>query len=177
MKLAKIDLPTIHLLPGDLHIARKPSLISTILGSCVSICLYAPPWKVGAMCHCLLPSSSGRDRNEPYRYVDQAITHMLEKMRAMNIHQNKIISQIFGGADMLLKVSDISFLSIGRQNTEAARAVLQEFHIPIEKEDVGGNKGRKIFFLSALGQVTVREISSEFITNKEFILWSNGKSR
>lgn len=177
MKLDKLDLPIINLLPGDLYIARKPSIISTILGSCVSVCLYAPSWKVGTMCHCLLPFSSGRDRGAPYRYVDQAVTYMLGKMKEMNILQNKIVSHIFGGADMLLKISGNATLSIGKQNIEAARAILQEFHIPIKREDVGGNKGRKIFFLSAMGKISVREISSEFITDKECILWPNGKSR
>ncbi|MCL6583801.1 MAG: chemotaxis protein CheD [bacterium] len=167
-----LDLPTINLLPGELYIAKQPSIISTLLGSCVSICLYAPAFKVGAMCHCLLPLYSARSsREETFKYVDQAIRYMVNKMKEMNIPQDKIMAKIFGGADMLLKLNDHPSLSIGRQNIEVAKAILQEYRIPIEKEDTGGSSGRKIFFLSSTGKVWVKRISSDRFTDKERILW------
>ncbi|MEW5800966.1 MAG: chemotaxis protein CheD [bacterium] len=159
MKSDDTDLPLIYLLPGDLYIARQPAIISTILGSCISICLHAPSVGIGAMCHCLLPSSFEKERcRQPFRYVDQAIGHMLLKIEGMGVKRTSLFSQIIGGAN-ILNTGAVSN-SIGRQNIEAAKTILRACQVPIKKEDLGGIRGRKIFFYSATGIVLVKEIPS-----------------
>ncbi len=43
---------------GELHVATEPTVISTILGSCVSVCLFDPVGKAGGMNHILLPGKA-----------------------------------------------------------------------------------------------------------------------
>ena len=50
-KAPAADLPMVNLHPGELFVAQEPTLITTILGSCVSVCLFCPKQKIGAMCH------------------------------------------------------------------------------------------------------------------------------
>ena len=173
-------MPIVYLLPGDLHIARQPAIISTILGSCISICLYAPSLRTGAMCHCLLPFSSEKNGgDQPFKYLDQAIKHMILKMEEMGIGRNKFFAQIFGGSDMFRNDDSsesnhvfqrgngrIPYNSIGKQNIEAARAILQAYRVPVRKEDLGGYRGRKIFFHCSTGEVQVKEICSNLAADK-----------
>ena len=158
----KETINTVYLQPGELFIAKRPVIITTLLGSCVSICFHAKAHKVGTMCHCLLPSSSEKATDQPFRYIDQTIKYMILKMREMNIPKEKITSKIFGGADMFgagpSSGPAVGRLAVGRQNIEKTKNILWDYDIPIEKEHIGGNRGRKIFFHTGTGEVSVHRI-------------------
>ena len=47
--------------PGYVYITLKPTIITTILGSCVSVALYDRVLKFGGMNHYLMPSKQGDD--------------------------------------------------------------------------------------------------------------------
>src|SRR5438309_537789 len=47
------------ILPGQYHAAADDSLIVTVLGSCVSACLWDPVLRIGGMNHFMLPGASG----------------------------------------------------------------------------------------------------------------------
>lgn len=162
------NLPIIYLSPGELYIADRPSIISTLLGSCVSICLYTEFFKVGAMCHCLLPHSfvSPKSMDQPFSYVDLAVKYMLLEMDKINIPKEKIVSKIFGGANMFKDVYS-SKPTIGEQNIEAAGNILRSYQIPIEKESIGGYGGRKFFFHTGTGEVLLKKIPLTSHQNKK----------
>jgi len=162
------NLPIICLSPGELYIADRPSIISTLLGSCISICLYTEFFKVGAMCHCLLPHSfaSPKSMEQPFNYVDLAIKYMLLEMDKRNISKEKFFSKVFGGANMFKDIYS-SKRAIGEQNIEAAGNILRSYQIPIEKESIGGYGGRKIFFHTGTGEVLVKKIPLTSYQNKK----------
>ena len=45
-----------NLAPAEIIIADAPTIISTLLGSCVAVTMYCRTKKIGAMCHALLPA-------------------------------------------------------------------------------------------------------------------------
>ncbi len=47
---------------GELHAAAKPTVVSTLLGSCVAACLFDPHARIGGMNHFMLPEGVARDR-------------------------------------------------------------------------------------------------------------------
>ena len=49
------QVPSVYLYPGELIATSDPSVISTVLGSCVSVCLLDPVTKSGGANHFLLP--------------------------------------------------------------------------------------------------------------------------
>ena len=53
------DLIRVYLQPGQLYASGQPSAVTTVLGSCVAICLWDPVVSVGGMNHYLLPFFAG----------------------------------------------------------------------------------------------------------------------
>src|ERR1700734_876469 len=82
-------LPEVYLQPGESHLARNPTIIRTILGSCVGVTFWSARLGVGALCHAQLPNSpksasAGLTIKEGRRYVDFAIrdlARMFDELR------------------------------------------------------------------------------------------------
>lgn len=153
------DLPVVNLHPGELFVAKEPTLITTLLGSCVSVSLYCPAIKVGAMCHGVMPSKSKYDA-ESFRFVDTSVAYMVEVMANQQGYAcSKLEAKLFGGADVLsLKLGFSSTPTIGAQNIEAAKAVLKKYGVPLMVEHVGGDRGCKLFFYTHTGEVFLKPI-------------------
>ena len=149
-------LPNLFLKPGELYLSRDPALVSTVLGSCVSITFFEPVHRLGAMCHVLLPSGP---MDDGYRFLDTTLAYMVDKITAMGIRIGACEVKLFGGADVLLpRESQGNRISIGQQNILEAQSRLAQLGIDIKATDVGGSYGRKLFFNSHSGDVFLKKL-------------------
>ncbi|MBF0293291.1 MAG: chemotaxis protein CheD, partial [Nitrospinae bacterium] len=48
----------IFVLPGEIAVTKQPSVIATLLGSCVAVCLYNTKGQYGGMNHYMLPTGT-----------------------------------------------------------------------------------------------------------------------
>jgi chemotaxis protein CheD len=140
----------IFLKPGEVVMAYEPSLVSSVLGSCVAVTMFFPGRRIGAICHAMLPDSGGR--NNDLRYVDSALRHIYQKMRESGAAHPVV--KLFGGAQVL----DIgSYASekrtVGEQNVAQAEMVLAGLGLDIAARDTGGIQGRKLYFCTRSGDV------------------------
>ncbi|MEW6288983.1 MAG: chemotaxis protein CheD [Thermodesulfobacteriota bacterium] len=149
------QLPLVWLHPGDLFLSREPKLVTTILGSCVTVCLFHPVHRAGAMCHCLLPVGDHDGENRGYRYVDSTLPRMMKALKEAGLPLQGMQAKLFGGAIMTAKSAPASgaSLRVGPANVDMARNVLKSLGIPLVAECVGGHKGYKLFFNSGSGDV------------------------
>lgn len=154
----------LFLMPGQHHLSALPMRVATILGSCVSVTLFHPPSRTGAICHGLLPHCSCESDHcravgcrECFRYVDCAILHLLEQFDRRRCPRHELVVKLFGGADLL--PTDDPENTIGRQNVRIARLVLENEGLRIHAADVGGNQGRKLHFFTHTGEVHLRRFS------------------
>src|SRR5579862_7121055 len=69
----------VYLLPGQLHASAEPCQISTILGSCVAVCLFDRTRLTGGMNHFLLPNSR-QGEQESLRFGDSSTVALLEML-------------------------------------------------------------------------------------------------
>lgn len=155
------DLPLVNLHPGELFVAQKPTIINTILGSCVAVCLYCPPLKMGAMCHGVMPFRP-RGAADSFRFVDSSISYMVDALaRQHGLVFSSLEAKLFGGADVLdLKLEvQREMPAIGAQNIDAARKSLEQYGVPIIVEKVGGDSGYKLVFYSHTGDVFLKRVS------------------
>src|SRR5579872_451115 len=100
------ELPEIYLQPGEVHFARKPSIIRTILGSCVGVTFWSARLGAGALCHALLPrcpknSPAGLSPAAGRRYVDFAIRDLARQFDQLGACRAEVQVKVFGGADVL----------------------------------------------------------------------------
>lgn len=139
--------------PGFIYLPAKPTAISTVLGSSVSVSLYDRSLKVGGMNHFLYPFAREKEKATA-RFGNIAILTLLKMMKANGSKMSKIQAQIFGGAFN----SDCSNRDIGRDNLKTARQVLQYNRIKIVSEDTGGELGRKIVFNTSTCEIVTLKV-------------------
>ncbi|NLC27916.1 MAG: chemotaxis protein CheD [Campylobacteraceae bacterium] len=138
---------------GEIFIGVKPTQISTILGSCISVCLHDPVEKIGGMNHYLVPLWNENGLQSP-RYGNISIPRLIEGMENVGSNRKNIVAKIFGGANVI-DVSQENMM-IGRKNILIAKELLRDYNIKILAQDVGGVRGRRIMMESNTGKILLK---------------------
>ena len=172
-------LEMVFLKPGELFISKRPALIQTVLGSCVSVTMFNRRAGVGAICHAQLPQKKPRGRcnsncpvlcgmhnssKEAFKYADCAICFMHKRFGKLGIKAGEIEVKLFGGADVL-QAGARSDMTIGRQNIEKALQVIEEERLVLAASSVGGKRGRKIYFYTHTGEILLKYIRKREVLN------------
>jgi len=162
---AGCELEDIYLRPGDMVIRDGPAKITTVLGSCIAVTLFASRLRVGAICHALLPVCNERSVcrewcQTPYKYVNCVVPEMVRRLLSCGATLREIEAKLFGGADMFGPKHRNGFLSVGRQNIRAAVHAVSACGLRIKLQDVGGANGRKIYFYAHTGDVWMKRLGS-----------------
>jgi chemotaxis protein CheD len=148
---ARID---IHLQPGQHVVGDARHRVHTLLGSCVSITLWHPRRRIGAMSHFLLAERQGgaaRAADLDARYGREAMALMVRDLRARGVEPAACRAKVFGGADMFPERRHS--LRVGRRNGAAALALLAEHGIALAADSLFGTAHRRIVFDIASGDV------------------------
>ncbi len=150
----------VYVPPGGFSIARMPTAISTILGSCVSVCLWDPERSVGGLNHFLLPHwvEGGGDS---WRYGNAAIEGLIDAVVASGARESGLRAKVFGGARVLAAFAGSGGAGrpgghLGGRNVEIAQQTLARRAIPIVALAVGGERGRKLIFHTDDGSAWVK---------------------
>lgn len=152
----------IYLKPGEYFVGDASHRVRTLLGSCVSVTLWHPKARTGAMCHFLLP-----DRGKPWpaepdsRYGDEAIWLMLRDLSKRQVMPQQCEARIFGGGDMFPHLRDTGQPKVGNRNGATARALLAKHEIPVLSECLFGVGHRSIIFEIATGRVWSRQTTPD----------------
>jgi chemotaxis protein CheD len=168
--LRKFDLQ-----PGQIHLARGPMLLQTILGSCVAVSFWSDRLGVGALCHGVLPQCPldwppDTPVSEGFRYVDFSIRYLARKFDALGARRSDIQVKLFGGADVLPVLSPAGArLTVGAQNSRIALEIVEAEGFHVLARDLGGNRGRKIHFDTRTGEVLVYKLAAWTVPEKEIV--------
>jgi len=142
-----------YLEPGYIFLAEKPTSISTVLGSCVSVCIYDRKRKIGGMNHFKVPFATDSDQATA-RFGNVATITLIRMMIHDGSKIKNLEAQILGGAhDRKVSPKDIGF-----ENILAAKRILTRERIRVTSEDVRGGKGRKIVFNTATNEIAVFKV-------------------
>ena len=147
---------TTYIAQGEHAIGCEPDqVISTILGSCVAVCLWDPDQTVGGMNHILLPdsreASAGMDR-----FGGAAMEFLVNDLVKQGASRSRLRAKVFGGAAMLSAKS-----GIGARNAAFAEAYLRAEGIPCDAQDTGGEVARQVRFWPYSGQAKMRLVRAE----------------
>ena len=139
--------------PGYIFLPHHPTVISTVLGSSISVCLYDKKTGRGGMNHFLFPRRE-KSQRPTAKYGNVAVAALVRMMINSGATTNNMEAQIFGGAFLPGMMS----WDIGRSNVETARAMLKSRKIKIISEDTGGELGRKIVFNTSSFEIAVLRV-------------------
>ena len=158
------NVPTVESVPpglvkpgrGEFHVAAAPTQITTILGSCVSICLWDSKNQVGGMNHFLFPE--WHDGEGPStRFGNLATLSLLSSLVDLGCEPRDLKAKLFGGAALFTNPERYA-TSLGAKNVEVAQRAMARAGIPIIAQDTGGQFGRKIIFDTYDGSAWSRKV-------------------
>ena len=140
---------------GGYYASREPTVIETLLGSCVAVCLYDPATRIGGMNHILLPGRADMKHfDNVARYAINGMELLINRVMTLGGKRSNLTAKVFGGANVLPAVSSEN--GMGSRNSEFVIEFLQMEAISIVGQDVGGHDTRKIYFHTDSGDVFLK---------------------
>ncbi len=151
--------------PGELFATSEPVVISTLLGSCVSACIWDSVNKVSGMNHFLLAQkkyglTSSVLMTDEGRYGVHAMDSLINKIINLGGNRKYLKAKALGGGNVLLNPDrrHSSDLTIGAVNATFIRNYLTENGIPLVSHHLGGDIGRMIYFDTCDYSVYVKKV-------------------
>jgi chemotaxis receptor (MCP) glutamine deamidase CheD len=143
-----------YLLAGDVFATTEPTEVRTILGSCVSVCLWDHRRSIGGVNHYLAPASLKGDKRFG-RYGALAIPRLIKSVLDLGAKRPDLRAKVFGGG----KVLDLQ-CDVGAENFMLACKLLRREGIKVLDWDVGGRNGRGVRFQTHTGISVSKPIRS-----------------
>ena len=138
--------------------------LSTLLGSCIAVCLFDPLLKIGGINHFLLPEI----RRHKHGDVDSllsgnfAMEALLNALLVKGVKKARLQAKAFGGGTIIETNSRAP--SVGIRNAEFAKTWLAREAIPLLSSDFLGPWSRKIIFLPFNGEVYCKRMVTNMAT-------------
>ncbi len=155
---------TYYLYPASIFASRELYYITTLLGSCVAVCLYDQRQQFGAMNHYMLPFWNGNGLASP-KFGNIAILQLVQKMESLGSSKKDMIAKVFGGASILDVSTDL--FNVGDRNANQAMSELDALKIKVVASSVKGDRARKIIFNTFTGEVRQKYIEKRILTDKK----------
>lgn len=148
--------------PGEYFASSGPEMISTVLGSCVSIALFDDEKKIGGINHFMLARDTSLDKEKGDilmgKFGEYAIDLLINDLVAKGVDKTKLQAKVFGGSNVFNQ--DSNGAQVGEVNIKFAFDYLERLKIPVVNSNTGGNLPRKIFFDPETAKVYMKYINN-----------------
>lgn len=148
--------------PGEYHTSLTARLITSVLGSCVSVCLKDESVGVSGMNHFLLPDASGGSAllvSDSGGVGVYAMELLINEMICLGAQRERLWAMVYGGAQ--LPGTPKGQERIAAANVRFATSYLEMERIVIRSQDVGGHHGRRITFDCGSGKVLAQRVAED----------------
>lgn len=134
--------PSVKIHIGQYYASREPMVIGTILGSCVSVCLFDPQTRVGGMNHILRVGEDTTVYDGDARYGINAMEVLINEMVGLGAVRSRFVAKVFGGGNILSMSEEYR---PGPKNVEFVLRFLEVENIKLQSQSTGGPYSRKLF--------------------------------
>lgn len=152
--------------PGEWAVEGERPL-STLLGSCVAVCLVDVAVPLAGMNHFMLPQMR-KDPNADEDVLlagDACMEALLNQMLTRGARKFRIQAKAFGGGTVI-QATLPSILSIGKRNADFTREWLDRENIPLTASDFLGPWSRKVLLVPKNGDVFCKRQVTSMITEE-----------
>lgn len=147
---------TVTVVQGEYSVSADPTVVmSTVLGSCISVCLYDDVAAVGGMNHFLLAGQKDSGNND-LKYGVNAMELLINKVLRAGGNRSDLKAKLFGGARMTEHARDI-----GHSNGVFAKEFLQREGIPCVSQSLGGEMARRVQFVPTTGAARQLQVTGQ----------------
>ncbi len=157
----------VKILPGEYHAGRGPLGMATVLGSCVSTCLWDAERRLGGMNHFMLPGDNGASGSpvpKSARFGVYAMEVLINDLLKMGAERRRLVAKVFGGGHVL---QGFETLDIGARNCEFVLEFLEVEAIPVVARDLLGDYARKVHFSPHSGKVLLKKLPRDDVLQQQ----------
>ena len=149
--------PAAKILPGEYYVSGDEMVLVTVLGSCVSACIWDKTTGIGGMNHFMLPETGETDLSGAAgRYGTYAMELLINEMLKSGARRERLQAKIFGGAQVM---HNFTSMNVGERNTAFVQQYLQTERIAVLASDVLDIHPRKVCFFPVSGRAMVRRLA------------------
>ena len=150
----------IFLQPGEFYFGDESTRIKTLLGSCIAITMWHPFFRLGGMCHYLLPQrlEKNEDSELDGRYAEEAMLMFLEKIEGLGKHRNEFEVKMFGGGNQFPHQDLTGRIDVPEKNISFGQNLIKQHGFSIKSVHTGGTGLRNIIFDVWNGDVWVKHV-------------------
>ncbi len=143
---------------GGVFASREAAVVKTLLGSCISACIWDPVSGAGGMNHFMLPNGGGGNGTGSARFGVQAMELLIGELQKLGGERARLQAKAFGGGQVLHMANPS--LSVPEQNIRFIRQFMLEEGIPLIAHDFGGRCARQVVFNTQTGKALVKRLPS-----------------
>ena len=144
----------VKVLPGEYFVANEDIMVMTVLGSCISACIWDGRVRAGGMNHFMLPDGDSSDGGG--RYGSYAMELLINQMLKMGARRETMQAKVFGGAQVM---AGFTTMNVGERNTKFVLDYLATERIPVVSQDVLDIHPRKVCFFPVTGKALVKRLA------------------
>jgi chemotaxis protein CheD len=144
----------VKVLPGEYFVASDDIMVMTVLGSCISACIWDGRVRAGGMNHFMLPDGDSADGGG--RYGSYAMELLINQMLKLGARRESMQAKVFGGAQVM---AGFTSMNVGERNTTFVLDYLATERIPVVSQDVLGIHPRKVCFFPVTGKALVKRLA------------------
>lgn len=143
----------VKVLPGEYFVSNEDIMIMTVLGSCISACIWDARIRAGGINHFMLPEGDIADGG---RYGSCAMELLINQMIKMGSRREAMQAKVFGGAQVM---AGFTSMNVGERNTQFVLDYLATERIPVVSQDVLDIHPRKVCFFPMTGRALVKRLA------------------
>jgi chemotaxis protein CheD len=147
----------IWIFAGDFYVtSRSDVFLTSVLGSCIAVCMRDPVVGCGGMNHFLLPEGEPLDERFPglaLRYGSYSIERLINAIVSRGGRRDRLEIKAFGGANVLHQSN-----AVGSRNVEFIEGYFAREGLQVAASDLRGNFARKLRYYPASGRAQIAEV-------------------
>lgn len=144
----------VKVLPGEYFVSTEDMVLMTVLGSCISACIWDGRIRAGGMNHFMLPDGDASDGFG--RYGSYAMELLINEMLKKGARRESMQAKVFGGAQVM---AGFTSMNVGERNTKFVLDYLATERIPVVSQDVLDRHPRKVCFFPVTGKALVKRLA------------------
>ncbi len=146
---------------GEMKVAKNPTILKTVLGSCVALILYDKVQRIGGMAHIFLPNKKENTPNEPdSKYANTAVRALLYEVINLGAKKNNIFAFIVGGGNIFKSLKKSNQPTVAELNIKVTQESVRAESIPLLGCDVGRDNGCKVMFDISNGDMSITDLKT-----------------
>lgn len=157
---SKLNSLVVFVSEGDFYVSTSPyEVLTTVLGSCIAVCIWDPVAGCGGMNHFLLPVQTSPSDGLPsaeLRFGSYSIERLVNALISRGAIRERMEVKVFGGANMSTTQGNH-----GHANADFVEAYLERERLKVVAKSLRGTSARRVRFYASTGRARVRQIQSD----------------